>query len=203
MADFYAKEGHETGFPMCLDALYMPPGWVNQAPVLHGCSLSGLTWFIVRHMLPCPVTNYCISPIADKWTYFMMRLFDTKVNLGLCLPCLWKLCVPAGLRELLWKQIFDALPIGAKGDGRPHLQFCPCGCFEPLDLFHIFVGCSYFPISCLYGTVLFPVLVATSPGAGSHITVDPERWFPLLCLKQLAYFDSNKKQCTSLFHSVW
>ena len=137
----------------------------------------------------------------------MKRSFDTKVDLGAYLPRLWKLCVPAGLRELLWKQIFDALPISAKGDGRPHLQFCPCGRPEPLDLFHIFVGCSYFPISHLYSTVLFPALVAVTPGAGSHITVDPERWFrlwwfPLLCFKRLAYFDSTKRQRASLFRSV-
>ena len=95
----------------------------------------------------------------------------------------------------------------AKGDGRPHLQFCPCSHSEPLDLFHIFVGCSYFPISRLYSTVLFPTLVAATPGTGLHITVDPEWWFclwwfPLLCFKRLAYFDSTKKQHLSLFHSV-
>ena len=207
MADFYAKEGRESGFPMCLDLLHTPPGWVDVAPVLRGSPLSALTRFLVRHTLPCPITDYRVSPIADKWTYFMMRSFDTKVDLGACLPHLWKLCVPAGLRELLWKQIFDALPIGAKGNSRPHLQFCPCGRVEPLDLFHVFVGCSYFPVSRLYGTVLFPALVAATPGAGSHITVDPERWFrlwwfPLHCFKRLAYFDSTKKQRASLFRSV-
>ena len=207
MADFYAKEGQESGFPFHLDRLHMPPGWVDAAPVLRGSPLSALTRFLVRHTLPCPITDYRISPIADKWTYFMKRSFDTKVDLGACLPRLWKLCVPAGLRELLWKQIFNALPIGTKGDGRPHLQFCPCGRLEPLDLFHIFVGCSYFPVSRLYSTVLFPAMVAATPGAGSHITVDPERWFrlwwfPLLCFKRLAYFDSTKKQRASLFRSV-
>ena len=204
MADFYAKEGCESGVPMRLDLLLTPPGWVDSAPILRGTPLSSLTCFLVRHTLPCPITDYWISPIADKWTYFMKRSFDTKVDLGTCLPHIWKLCVPAGLRELLWKQIFDALPIRAKGDGRPHLQFCPCGQLEPLDLFHIFVGCSYFPISHLYGIVLFPALVAATPGTGSHITVDPERWFrlwwfPLLCFKRLAYIDSTKKQCASLF----
>ena len=149
MADFYAKEGQELGVPLHLDLLHTPPGWVDVAPVLCGSPLSSLTQFLVRHTLPCPITDYQVSPIADKWTYFMKRSFDTKVDLGTCLPHIWKLCVPAGLRELLWKQIFDALPIGAKGDGRPHLQYCPCSCAEPLDLFHIFVGCSYFPISHL------------------------------------------------------
>ena len=207
MADYYAKVGHESSDSMRLDLLHTLPGWVDLAPVLHGTPLSRLTCFLVRHTLPCPITDYCVSAIADKWTYFMKRSFDTKVDLGACLPCIWKLCVPPGLRELLWKQIFNALPIGPKGEGRPHLQFCPCGWLDPLDLFHIFIGCSYFPISHLYGTVLFPALVAVTPGAGSHITVDPERWFrlwwfPLLCFKRLAYFDSTKKQCASLFHSV-
>ena len=207
MADFYTKAGHESGDILRLDMLYMPPGWVDLAPILQGCSLSNLTRFLVRHTLPCPITDYRVSPMADKWTYFMKRSFDTKVDLGACLPRIWKLCVPAGLRKLLWKQLFDALPIGAKGDGQPHLQFCPCGRPEPLDLFHIFVGCSYFPISHLYGTVLFPALVAATPGAGSHITVDPERWFclwwfPLLCFKRLAYFDSSSKQHASLFQSI-
>ena len=174
MADFYAKEGCETGFPMQLDLLHMPPGWVDTSPILCGCSLSSLTWFLVRHSLPCPLISNCIAPIADKWTYFMEQSFNTKVDIRQHLLQLWKLCIPASLHKLLWKQIFDALPIGAKGDGRPHLQFCPCGCSEPLDLFHIFVGCSYFPISQLYSTVLFPALVTVAPGAGLHITVDPE-----------------------------
>ena len=192
---------------MHLDLLHTLPSWVNLAPVLRSISLSSLTRFLVRHTLPCPITDHWVSPIADKWTYFMKRSFNTKVNLGTCLPHVWKLCVPAGLRELLWKHIFNALPIRTKGDGRPHLQFCLCSWPEPLDLFHIFVGCLYFPISRLYSTVLFPALVATTPGAGSHITVDLERWFclwwfPLLCFKRLAYFDSTKKQHTSLFHSV-
>ena len=97
MADFYAKEGHESRTPMCLDLLHTPPGWVDLAPVLCGTSLSSLTWFLVRHTLPCPITDYRISPIADKWTYFMKRSFNTKVNLGTCLPRIWKLCVPTGL----------------------------------------------------------------------------------------------------------
>ena len=185
----------------------MPPGWVNTSPVLRSCSLLSLTQFLVRHTLPCPLTDYCIAPITDKWTYFMWRLFDTKVDIGQCLPCIWKLCTPTSLCKLLWKQVFDALPISAKGDGRPHLQFCPCSHSEPLDLFHMFVSCSYFPVSQLYGTVLFPTLVTVAPGAGSHILVDPEWWFclwwfPLLCFKRLAYFDSTKRQCASLFCSV-
>ena len=207
MADFYAKEGCESGTPMHLDLLHTPPGWVDMAPILRGTSLSSLTRFLVRHTLPCPITDYRVSPIADKWMYFMKRSFDTKVDLGAYLPCIWKLCAPAGLRELLWKQIFDALPIGAKGDGRPHLQFCLCGWPEPLDLFHVFVRCSYFPISHLYSLGLFPTLVAASPGSSSHITVDPERWFrlwwfPLLCFKRLTHFNSTRKQRASLFRSV-
>ena len=202
MADFYAKARRESKIVLHLDLLHTPPGWVDLAPVLRGCSLSNLTQFLVRHTLPRPITDYRVSPMADKWTYFMMRLFDTKVDLGACLPHIWKLCVPAGLRKLLWKQLFNALPIGAKGDGRPHLQFCPCGRPEPLDLFHIFIGCSYFPVSHLYSTILFPALVAAAPGTGSHITVDPERWFPLLCFKRLAYFNSTKKQRASLFRSI-
>ena len=207
MADYYMKKGHESSDSLRLDLLHTLPGWVDLAPVLCGTPLSSLTRFLVRHTLPCPITDYQVSPIADKWTYFMKRSFNTKVNLGVCLPRVWKLCVLTGLRELLWKQIFNALPIRSKGDSRPHLQFCWCGQLEPLDLFHVFVGCSYFPVSCLYSTVLFPALVAATPGASSHITVDPERWFclwwfPLLCFKRLAYFDSTSKQCTSLFCSV-
>ena len=102
MADFYAKEGCDSRAPMCLDLLHTPPGWVDLAPVLCSTSLSSLTRFLVRHTLPCPITNHRVSPIADKWTYFMRRSFDTKVDLGMCLPCIWKLCIPAGLHELLW-----------------------------------------------------------------------------------------------------
>ena len=125
--------------------------------------------------------DHRISAIADKWTYFFMRSFDdTRVDIGPSVARVWKICVPTGLCELLWKVVFHALPIGdkrssSKGCG---LDYCPCGHQEPIDLFHILSGCQYFPIYDLYRTSLDPAFAKAHSGpGGSHASIDTDRWF--------------------------
>ena len=83
----------------------------------------------------------------------------------------------------------------------------PCGHAAPIDLYHVFQGCPYFPVSSLFDSVLCPAVAACAPQHGSHPSVDPRRWyerwwFPVLCLKRLALCGSSRKEYSSLCKSV-
>ena len=209
IADSLANEAQVSGRVFSLAELDTPPGWVDTHPVLHDQPLSFLTSYSVRALLEPPILSYRLSPTSDKWSILFWRSFGTKVDIASHLPRLWKICVPPGLRELLWKSIFGALPLGASWRSVRDigLAYCPCSHAEPLDLFHIFMGCAYFPIADLYRTVLCPALMSVSGRGGAHVSADPERWyrlwwFPLLCFKRLSHCGTTATQRSALCRSV-
>lgn len=162
------------------------------------------------HLIAPPLLSCCISPITDKWVYLMQCTFNTKVDLSLCLPHIWNICVPPSLCELIWKVIFGSLPIGSSWTSNKvsGLDFCLCRHSKPTSIFHISSGCSYFPISCLYTPSLCPALFATMPGCASHISPNPEHWFclwwfPILCFKCLAACSTSAQSCSLLCKTVW
>ena len=207
-ADLLANDGRLRGRAFSLDSLRVPPGWVDLPPVLGHQSLSFLTSCSVRFLVRPSILSPKLSPMAAKWAVFFRRTFDADLDLGLYIPLLWKLCAPPGLGELLWKSLFGALPLGRSWHSRRSLglDFCPCGRQVPLDLFHVFLGCRYFPVTRLYSSVLWPALSDAS-GLSCHISVDPRRWFslwwfPVLCLKRLAFCGTDSRQRSALHRSV-
>ena len=160
-ADHLAAVGCDGDHLFDLSGLVTPPGWVSDHLVLNHQPLDLLTQLAVLHLAPVPIVHPHVSSFADGWSFFMMRSFSAKVDLGLCLPWLWKICVPPGLRELLWKVIFNALPIGTKWSGKKAfgLDYCPCSGATPLSVDHIFSGCPYFPIQDLWHRSVEPALI--------------------------------------------
>ena len=161
-------------------------------------SLAAITWS--KFSKSSPDGKLGGSPLWDP--------FRVQVDLGPKLPYLWRLNVPPGLKELLWKSLFNALPLGTSW--RSHLSigldYCPCGDPAPLTLFHIFSGCSYFPICPLYSGVLFPALWSAS-SCMKHLSNNPIRWhqqwwFPLLAFKELAASAPDRKSRSALVRSV-
>ena len=206
--DFLANEGRLSGHPFSLSKLVTPPSWVSLSPVLAGRSLSSITSLATDLLVQPAVLSHKLAPMADKWTYFFWRTFGTKLDITLYLPHLWKLCAPSSLGELLWKSLFGALPLGCLWHSRVHmgLDFCSCGHCEPLDLFHVFMGCSFFPVAPLYSLVLCPTLAEVSEMT-FHKSVDPESWyslwwFPILCFKRLSHCDTNARQRSALQRSA-
>ena len=139
----------------------------------------------------------------------MFRSFGTRVDLGERIRYIWKANIPPGLRELLWKVFVGALPLGSSWKSKrvSGLDFCPCGLVEPLSIFHVFSGCSFFPVARLYDDVLSPALSAAAPDNGGHASVDPSCWyglwwFPVLCFRPLAYCGSSPRARASLLRSV-
>ena len=208
VVDALAKDGLASGPVFRLDDLHVPPGWVDYAPVLNCQSLAFISQSLVSYSSPTPLLSNRMASFRDKWTVFFYRSFDTKVDLGTHFRRLWRLNCPPGLKDLVWRSVTGALPIGSSWYGRDiGLQFCPCGDPAPLDLFHIFRGCSHFPIQCLYVDVLWPALIATHGGKLWHKSLDPDCWyrgwwFPILCLKRLAHCGTTDKVRRALCRSV-
>ena len=209
IADRLANEGRLHGAIMDLHDTGMQPGWIDNNPVLNYMPLCDITRFVVRHTIPPPLATHRVSAFADKWTFLFGSTFNTKVDIGKYLPRLWKINAPTGLKELLWKSIHDAVPLGLKwgGDADMELTYCACGHTAPLDLLHIFSGCPAFPISALYDDTLSPALHEASGKRGSCLSVDPCRWFrrwwfPLLCFKRLDGEEKNIKTRRLLRKSV-
>ena len=203
-ADFLANEGRLSGRPFLLSDLVVPPGWVCTSPILLNKSLASITCSAIRFLIQPAILSHKLGPMADKWTYFFRRSFNTRLDIALYIPHLWKLCAPPGLGELLWKSLFGTLPLGRSWHSRSQmgLVYCPCGHRNPMDLFHVFMGCSFFPIAPLYSLILFPALSEASEKT-FHRSVDPEEWFhlwwfPILCFKCLSHCDTNARQCSAL-----
>ena len=134
---------------------------------------------------------------------------STRVNLGVHVPRLWRLNAPPGFKELIWKHMFGSLPLGLsrRANQQLGLVYCPCSDASPIDLYHIFQGCTHFPVSSLFDSVLCPAVIACAPQHGSHPSVDPHRWhrrwwFPVMCLKRLALCGSSKEEYSSMCRSV-
>ena len=209
LADSLASSSASSSRVFDLSLFRSPPGFVDSPPILSGMPLSDITSHIVRFLVPAPVTSYVSSLTRDRWSFFWWRSFGLHLDFSLYAPLVWRVNVPAGLRDLLWKSMFGALPIGRSWHSKEDLglDFCPCGSRTPLDLFHVFSGCSFFPILPLYADVLCPALDDAAPHSGAHISLDPERWwrqwwFPILCFKRLSHHDSNKRVRASLSRSV-
>ena len=158
--DALAKEGLASGPVFQLDDLHVPPGWVDSAPVLNCQSLAFITQALVTYSSPTPLLSPRMASFCDRWMVFFGRSFDTWVDLGVHFRRLWRLNCPPGLKDLLWRLVTSALPIGTSWYGRDvGLQFCPCSDPTPLDLFHVFRGCSHFPIQRLYTDVTMWTLI--------------------------------------------
>ena len=207
-ASALATEGRHSYSAFDLSHLSLPSGWVDCAPVLNHQSLSFITSALVSRR-PTPVISRRLSNFSDRWTVLMWFSFSTRVDLGAHVPHIWRLNAPPGFKELIWKHMFGYLPIGLsrRANQQLGLVYCPCGDAAPIDLYHVFRGCSHFPVSSLFDSVLCPAVIACAPQHESHPSVDPHRWyerwwFPVLCLKRLALCGSSKAEYSSLCKSV-
>ena len=115
--DALAKEGLASGPIFRLDDLHVPPGWVDSAPVLNCQSLAFITQALVSYSSPTPLLSPRVASFRDRWTVFFGRSFDTRVDLGVHFRRLWRLNCPPGLKDLLWRSVTSALPIGSSWYG--------------------------------------------------------------------------------------
>ena len=191
-----------------VSSLVTPDGWVDTCPPLLGQSLAQLSSLVVANAIPASLPLSRLTLSSQQWSVSLWETFRVQLDLGPKLPYIWKLNVPQSLKELLWKSLFGALPLGATWRSRLSigLDFCPCGDSAPLTLFHVFSGCSYFPVRPLYSRTLFPALWAASSHV-KHLSTDPAHWyqrwwFPLLAFKNLAATAPDRTSRATLARSV-
>ena len=116
------------------------------------------------------------------------HMFGVVLDPGNYIREVWRLAIPEGLREVLWKEMNGAQVLGHRYHGRGHERsdmgrFCPCGL--EMTLGHILLGCDVYRLQPLM-TVLLTALSALHPSS-SFKTLSPDSWgtspwYPLLAL---------------------
>ena len=200
LADALANEGRIDGRVLDLGSFRPPPGWVDVSPVLNGTPLHDITTSLISAIIPIPLISDKFRVFRSQWYWFFRSVFSRSLDFGLYFSHIWSANLPAGFRNLIWKDSSAALPIGHRYHGPlDDMRFCPCSC--PLSLSHILSGCDSFPISSLYVDILLPRLRELAPSV-SYRTMFPDewsspdgvRWFPLLCLKSLEYSGPSRAE---------
>ena len=198
LADALANEGRINGRELSLDSLRPPPGWVDVSPVLNGAPLHDITSSLSSALVPTPLTSDKFRDFRSRWYWFFHSVFSRCLDFGLYFSHIWSANIPAGFRNLIWKDSSAALPIGHRYHGPlDEMRVCPCSC--PLSLSHILSGCAAFPVSPLFLDILLPRLRELAPSV-SFRTMFPDEWssrdglcwFPLLCLKSLEYSGTSR-----------
>ena len=117
----------------------------------------------------------------------MFMHFGTYLNATLYVPQVWKLHVPEGFQELLWKAMNGSVPVGKVYFGPSDMgQICPCGAVLSLD--HILVGCRVYDLSYLEECLmdqLARVSLTLYVKTLWPLEWRPFLWFPLLALKHI------------------
>ena len=191
LADKLANEGHETGRVLDLGSLAIPGGWVDTAPVLCHQPLDYLTKLVVRARVGAPAKTLKFEAFSDRWMVTLGLMFGVVLDPGNYIKEVWRLTIPEGMKEVLWKEMNGAQVLGHRYHGRGHVRsdmgrFCLCGL--EMTLGHILLGCDVYRLQPLL-EVLLTVLGALHPDS-SFKTLSPDSWgtspwYPLLALGAL------------------
>jgi len=186
-ADALANEGRVSGRPYDLWTLVTPDGWVDHQPVLAHQPLPYLTKLLVRENVLHPLARWKARPFCDRWVVSMARIFEMYLDVDTYAPRVWKINVPLGFKETLWREMHRAQAIRHCYRGeRELMRTCPCG--QELSLDHILMGCARYNLSGLE-RVMHDRLREVSPRIW-HKSLHPDSWkpspwYPLLALERV------------------
>jgi len=186
-ADYLANEGCRTGRLFDLAALVTPDEWVDCNPVLAHQPVDVLTRMVVRATTVAPVLRYSFSTFADWWTVSMATAFGVLLDPSTYVAGIWKLTIPVGFKETLWREMNSGQALGRHFFGKQDSGWrCSCGVVVSLD--HILQGCGKYNLARLQG-VLEDVHGAYSPPfflkSLRPLDWHPSPWYPLIVLKGL------------------
>ena len=191
LADKLANEGRVKGRVLDIGLLTAPAGWIDTAPVLCHQPLDYLTKLVVRARVGAPAKTVKFEAFSDRWMVTLGHMFGVVLDPGNYIKEVWRLTIPEGMKEVLWKEMNGAQVLGHRyhgwGHGRSDMgRFCLCG--MEMTLGHILLGCDTYRLQPLM-TVLLTVLGALHPGS-SFKTLSPDSWgsspwYPLLALGRL------------------
>ena len=190
--DLLAKQGLLPTSPaLHITDISAPPCWVDSGPVLNCQSLAFLTDMVVASSPPLFLSPKFAS-FSSFWTSYMSRFFSAHFDPIEHVPLIWSINVPVGLRELLYKRIFSALPIGDTWH-RSLTLGQTCKCCSTLSLEHVWASCPSYDLRPLF-SVLYDHFQSLHPGpapsAQPWLWPSPI-WFPLLSLRSLDNMPMN------------
>jgi len=191
LVDKLANEGRVKGRVMDIGSLTVPSGWVDTAPVLCHQPLDYLTKLVMRARMRAPAMTLKFKAFSDRWMVTLGQMFGVVLDPGNHIKDVWRLTIPEGMKEVLWKEMNGAQVLGHRYHGQGHRRsdmgrFCPCGL--EMTLGHILLGCDTYRLQPLMA-VLLAALDALHPGS-SFKTLSPDSWgtspwYPLLALGSL------------------
>ena len=191
LADKLANEGRVKGRVLDVGSLTVPSGWVDAAPVLCHQPLDYLTKLVVRARVGAPAKTLKFEAFSDRWVVTLGQMFGVVLDPGNYVKEVWRLAIPEGMKEVLWKEMNGAQVLGHRYHGQGYERsdmgrFCPCG--VELTLGHILLGCDVYRLQPLM-EVLLAALSALNHGS-SFKTLSPDSWgaspwYPLLALGAL------------------
>jgi len=209
IADRMANEGRLMGRLFDISTITIPQGWVDVAPVLCHQPLDYLTQLVVRNRVPAPSGTNKFRKFSDRWTVTIGILFDRVLDPGSHIKKVWYITMPEGLKEVLWKEMNNALVLGHRYYGAKRKKSdmgrtCPCG--QEMSLGHILLGCAKYNLRPLFAE-LEDVLMTVSPKSAFR-TLHPDEWgsspwYPILALRAieeaaLPIFKGRKKMLKAL-----
>jgi len=207
-ADLLANEGRRTGRPFDLASLATPDGWVDDCPVLAHQPVDILTRMVVRASTVAPVLRHTFSSFSDRWTVTVATSFGVLLDPSRYAAGIWKLNIPVGFKETIWREMNSGQAIGRHFFGRQDSGW-RCSCGVTLSMDHILLGCGAYDLSDLQG-VLVEVLEAHTPPfflkSLRPLDWHPSPWYPLIALKGLEDVPikatpAHPKPSTSLLNS--
>ena len=184
--DTLAKQGLLPSSPLLDTTSLSPtPGWVDRGPVLNNQSLAFITDAVISAST-IPFHSPKFLPFFSSWFNWMDIVFHSKLDPTHFIPSLWKINIPVGLRELLYKHISSSLPLGKSWHGKLRLgQTCRCGADMSLD--HIWESCPSYDLKPLL-LILYSHFIQLHRGDG--LSTKPWKWpnpiwYPILSFKVL------------------
>ena len=153
--------------------------------MLNNQSLAFITDAVVSQSV-VPFHSPKFHTFYSQWHEWMNMTFQSDLDLTLHIPSVWKINIPVGLRELLYKHMSSSLPLGKSWHGKLHLgQVCRCGSDMSLD--HIWAPCPAYDLSPLLLTLYSRFIhLYRGPGLSTKPWKWPNPlWLPILSFKTL------------------
>jgi len=184
-ADHLANEGRRVGRLFSLDSLVVPSGWVDVHPVLAHQPVDVLTRMVVRTTTVAPILRHTFSTFSDRWTVTIANTFGVLLDPSEYAAGIWKLTIPVGFKETIWREMNSGQAIGRHFFGKQDSGWqCSCGVILSMD--HILQGCGSYDLSLLQDVLVDALKAHTPPfflRSLRPLDWHPSPWYPLIALR--------------------
>lgn len=164
---------------------------MDDAPVLCHQPLDYLTAQVVWKRLTVPAMTNKFGQFSDRWVVAIGTLFGKVLDPRQHIKKIWKISIPEGLREVLWKEMNDAQVLGRRYFSTRYKKsdmgrICPCG--QTMFLAHILLGCPSYELWPLLDILLKSIWEVGPKTEFRTLQLDEwgySPWYPLLVLQTI------------------